>query len=120
MSLEAVLRFLQRAGVQRIVSVGDICDGPGDLDRTVAMLRDAGVEAVAGNHERWLLTGQMRTLPDATEPDMLAPETQDWLASLPRTREFATPAGPLLVCHGLGDDDMGQVTPRGWLCARGE
>lgn len=110
-SLQAVLRFLQRAGVERIVSVGDICDGLGDLDRTVAMLRDSGVEAVAGNHERWLLTGQMRTLPDATELGTLAPETQAWLASLPRTRELTTPAGLILVCHGLGDDDMAQVTP---------
>lgn len=110
-SLEAVLRFLQRSGVDRIVSVGDICDGPGDLARTVVLLREAGVEAVAGNHERWLLAGQMRDLPDATEPDSLMPDTESWLAALPRTRELKTPAGPVLLCHGLGEEDMAQVTP---------
>ncbi|MDC0712043.1 metallophosphoesterase family protein [Stigmatella sp. ncwal1] len=110
-SLKAVLRFFDRAGVDRIVSVGDICDGPGDLTRTVELLRGAGVETVAGNHERWLLQGEMRSLPDATEPDSLPPHVQAWLASLPRTRELHTPAGALLVCHGLGEDDMAQVTP---------
>jgi predicted phosphodiesterase len=110
-SLEAVLRFLQGAGVDRIVSVGDICDGPGDLRRTVELLRGAQVEAVAGNHERWMLTWQMRSLPHATRADTLDADTEAWLSSLPRTRELATPQGPLLLCHGLGEDDMARVLP---------
>jgi predicted phosphodiesterase len=111
LSLEAVLRFLQREVVERIVSVGDICDGPGDLARTIELLRSARVEAVAGNHERWLLSGQVRDLPDATPPGTLEPEIRAWLTALPRTRELDTPQGRLLLCHGLGEDDMAQVRP---------
>lgn len=110
-SLEAVLRYLQGAGVDRIVSVGDLCDGPGDLARTVELLRGAQVVAVAGNHERWMLTWQLRSLPNATRADTLDPDTVSWLSALPRTRELTTPQGALLLCHGLGEDDMAQVLP---------
>src|SRR3954471_21755332 len=55
--LAAVLTHVQEQNVDAILSVGDIVDGPGDVDRTVALLRKHGVYAVRGNHDRWLVEG---------------------------------------------------------------
>lgn len=107
--LEAALALLRAEGADLILAVGDIVDGPGSVDRTCALLQQAGALAVAGNHERWFLAGSMRDLPDAT-PSVRA-DTHAFLASLPRTRRFDTVAGRLLLCHGLGDDDMGSIEP---------
>ena len=41
----------------------------------------------------------------------LAPKTLAYLAALPVTRRLQTIAGPLLLCHGLGEDDMARLRP---------
>lgn len=105
-ALSAALELFRREGAERVLAVGDFADGAGDLDRTVSLLREAQVEAVAGNHERWILSGQLRTLDDAHRLEALAPETVAWLRALPATRTLATPKGTLLLCHGVGTDDM--------------
>jgi predicted phosphodiesterase len=66
---------------------------------------------VAGNHERWLLAGEARDLPDATPLAEVGGEARAYLSSLPKTLEYETAAGRLLLCHGLGEDDMGGVRP---------
>jgi predicted phosphodiesterase len=93
--------------VDAVLCVGDIVDGPGDLERTVALLRDAGVICVAGNHERWFLANTMRGVPDAhvTSSDAV----RSFFADLPRTRRLPTVAGNLLLCHAVGDDDMAEL-----------
>jgi predicted phosphodiesterase len=106
-SLDVALRFLEDAGVDQVMSVGDIVDGPGSVDRCCERLGRAGVLAVKGNHERWFLAGTMRDLPDATRS--LGAEARAFLSALPRTRRFDTAAGPVLLCHGLGEDDMASV-----------
>jgi predicted phosphodiesterase len=108
-SLDVVLRFLEDAGVDQVMSVGDIVDGPGSVDRCCELLMSAGALAVRGNHERWFLAGTMRELPEATQA--VGAEGRAFLASLPRTRRFETVAEPVLLCHGLGDDDMASVAP---------
>src|SRR5690606_36226100 len=66
-TLERALAFFHdELQVDAVLAVGDIVDGPGDADRTVALLREAKTLTVRGNHERWLLTGEQRPLPDAT------------------------------------------------------
>jgi predicted phosphodiesterase len=109
--LQRALRFLETQRVDTVMAVGDIADGPGSVDECCALLRRAGALTVAGNHDRWLLTSQMRDLPDATFSKNLTQETVDFLAALPRTHELLTCGGPLLLCHGLGDDDMASVGP---------
>jgi predicted phosphodiesterase len=89
--------------------VGDIVDGPGDAGRCCQLLADFGVEAVRGNHDRWALKDELRNLPDATAA--LDPVHRAFLEALPVTRDYATSAGPLLLCHGLAADDMNRVTP---------
>ncbi len=109
--LRACLAHFRRREVEAVLAVGDIGDGDGDLDETCALLKSAGVLAVAGNHERWLLAGQMRDLPHATPAAALSASARAYLASLPRTRTFESPRGPVLLCHGLGEDDMSSVKP---------
>jgi len=109
--LRRCLAQFQRAEVETVLAVGDIADGDGDLDETCALLKNAGVVAVAGNHERWLLAGQMRELPHATPKSAFSSAARAYLASLPKTRKFESPRGPVLLCHGLGEDDMSSVKP---------
>lgn len=108
-SLAAVLAFLSKADVDATLAVGDIIDGTGDADRCCAMLADHGVIAVRGNHERWLLTGEQRNIPNATTE--LSASARTYIESLPVTREFETPAGRLMLCHGIGEDDMAHLGP---------
>ena len=92
-----------------ILAVGDVADGPGDLDRACALLDAHGAITVRGNHDRWFLAGQQRSLPDAHRTATDA--TRAYLAALPATRQLATPAGSVLLCHGLGPNDMARLTP---------
>ena len=109
--LRQVLEHFKASGIETVLAVGDIADGPGDLGETCAMLEAAGVLVVAGNHDRWLLAGQMRDLPDATPLASVSPRARDYLSALPKTRSFESPRGPVLLCHGLGEDDMATVKP---------
>lgn len=109
--VEAALRFFARAGVDRILFVGDLVDGAGDASACFAMLDDAGALGVRGNHERWLAAGTMRTLPGAHTLEQLDARAQRLLHELPPTRSFDTPDGRLLLCHGVGEDDMQRLRP---------
>ena len=90
-SLAAVLDA--SAGTDAILCVGDVVDGHGDADRCCALLEDAGAIVVRGNHERWLLRSEMRSLPDATDVAQLSERSLAWLSSLPSTLELTTLSG---------------------------
>ena len=60
--LEKAINFC-REQVDQIVSVGDIVDGSGDVNRCCAILRENDIPAVRGNHERWLLNNEMACSP---------------------------------------------------------
>lgn len=109
--LETALDWLLAVGVERILCTGDIPDGAGSVARCCALLRDRGVVVVRGNHERWLLAGTARTLPDASDAASLPAETREYLQRLPLTVTFDSPLGGVLLCHGLGDRDMAHVAP---------
>jgi predicted phosphodiesterase len=108
-TLGRVLDALDALSVDAVVCVGDIVDGPGDADATLAVLEGRGVQCVAGNHERWLLAGEQRTLENATHEINDASRT--FIESLPRARKYATPNGNALLCHGVGDDDEAWLRP---------
>lgn len=107
--LETSIKTLKGAGAEALIQVGDIVDGRGSLERCVELLKTHEVHTIAGNHERWFLTGEMRTLKDATLDADEA--SRSFLTSLPPTRRFETPKGGLLVCHGVGNDDMVNLRP---------
>lgn len=110
-TLELVVAELRRLGAETLLQVGDIADGPGDLSRTIALLLQHQVLAVRGNHDRWLAANQLRELPHANVLADTAPEVLAYLSALPATREFRSPRGHVLLCHGLGTNDMAGVKP---------
>lgn len=109
--LETALKFLSAAHLDLIFSVGDITDGRDRVNRCCQLLQKYQVATVRGNHERWFLAGEMRDLPDASFDADVDKEARAFLAALPLTQSFETVAGRLLLCHGLGEYDMGGVWP---------
>jgi putative phosphoesterase len=110
-ALEFVIRELRKLGADTLLQVGDVADGPGDLTRTISLLLEHQVLAVRGNHDRWLLGNQLRDLPHAQRLNDTPPGVVDYLTALPVIREFRSPRGHVLLCHGLGSNDMVGVKP---------
>jgi predicted phosphodiesterase len=108
-ALEAALSRLAAERVDRVLCVGDLADGRGDLDRCIALLERHRVATVRGNHDRWLRAGELRDLPRAHSLDALDDATARFFAALPATLRLDTVAGPLLLCHAFGEDDMVSV-----------
>ncbi len=94
-----------------ILCVGDVVDGEGDPNRCFDLLQDHGVICVAGNHERWMLSNDMRSLTHSHRMDELSPRTLTFVRSLPKSIPLMTASGELLLCHGLEDNDMNRLTP---------
>ena len=109
--LETALRHFASLNLDVTVAVGDIVDGEGNVNRVCRMLAESVVFTVMGNHDRWLLEGRIRDLPLATPSGALDASAHHWLENLPKTRSFQTPKGPLLLCHGMGEDDMNRIYP---------
>jgi predicted phosphodiesterase len=108
-TLGQALDGLETMNVETVLCVGDLVDGPGDADATLAMLDARGVQCVAGNHERWFLAGEQRSLDDATLE--ISEVSRAFIESLPRLRRYATPNGDALLCHGVGEDDEAWLLP---------
>ena len=108
-ALQRALDAFEDLRVDLVVSVGDLVDGTGDPDRVITLLQEKGVLTVRGNHDRWFLEGARRDVPDATTA--LTDVHRAWLAELPTTRIVETIAGPLLIGHGVGSDDMQVLRP---------
>jgi predicted phosphodiesterase len=113
-TLAWALSVLSAEHVELALATGDVSDGPyhGEgVNRACELLREAGVAAVLGNHDRWLLDNTMRDFPNATDLDEIDAAARGYLRDLPSTREVETPHGRLLLCHGLGPDDMATLYP---------
>lgn len=110
-SLLTALQFLQNLHLQIIFCVGDIGDGRGDVDTCCQLLQQYNVVTVRGNHDNWFLENQLRDSPEAALPSHIKHESANFVASLPAITEFKTLGGDLLLCHGLGKNDMARLTP---------
>ncbi len=108
-TLSRVLDALETMNVDAVLCVGDLVDGPGNADTTLNILKERGVHCVAGNHERWLLNGERRDVLDATHS--IVEESREYVESLRRTRSYETPAGRVMLCHGVGQDDEAWLQP---------
>ena len=109
--LDLALSFLAKQQPDLLVSVGDIVTGPGNVDRCCELLQSHSVITVAGNHDRWFVNGTMPALPDSTDPTTVSEETKSFLKALPQTYELRSPVGLVLICHGLGTNDMADLKP---------
>jgi len=108
-TLGRVLDALETMNVDAVLCVGDLLDGPGDADETLATLGARDVQCVAGNHERWFLEGERRDLADATT--QISEGSTEFLRKLRRVRLYETPAGTAMLCHGVGKDDEAWLRP---------
>ncbi|MEM1414585.1 MAG: metallophosphoesterase [Myxococcota bacterium] len=111
-ALATGLDALAARGCETILCVGDLVDGPGTDAETEAacrLLRERGVLCIAGNHERWWLANEMRSVPHVT--GAMADDVREWIEALPATRRLPTVAGDALLCHGVGDDDLAILYP---------
>lgn len=109
--LELALATLRDLGVHHVLCVGDIVDGPGNVDRCCELLRENDVLTVRGNHDNWMLNGTLRSLRQATRREDLSAESLDFLESLPPARSVSRCLPHSRLCHGLGPNDMGSVLP---------
>lgn len=109
--LATALAFLQTQALDLLCAVGDLVDGPGDVNRTIELLQEHRVITVRGNHERWLFSGEMRSLPESNARGDLVDPAFEYLSLLPTVRRLETVAGSAMLCHGLGTDDMAGVWP---------
>ncbi len=104
-----MLNTLESMNVEPVLCVGDLVDGYGDVDATLDLLESRRVQCVAGNHERWFLTGEQRTLDNATL--RINDKSRAFIESLPKMRYYETPRGNALLCHGVGDADEAWLLP---------
>jgi putative phosphoesterase len=109
--LEIALHFFQMAQVEKILCVGDIVDGRGNVDCCCNLLDQAEVVTVRGNHDRWFVEGVMRDSEEATQWSDISETSHTFMRSLPNTKVIETITGRLLLCHGLGENDMQRLTP---------
>jgi len=109
--LELALDYFEKQNVEHVLCTGDVADGAGSVVRCCTLLRQYSVQTVRGNHDRWLLTGTMRDLPDATDTNILTADATEYLTALAPTLTFSSPLGEVLLCHGLGMNDMARVEP---------
>jgi len=114
-ALEAVLRDIERRGIQQIFNLGDNLFGPLDPAGTADLLIAHNIPGVSGNGDRELLAPPAQ--PSASllfTRKHVTSAHLEWLSSLPKT---AIVADDLFLCHGTPSDDntylVETVTPAG-------
>jgi predicted phosphodiesterase len=109
--LALAIDHLSKLSADAMVCTGDIVDGIGCPNESVQLLVDANVHTVRGNHDRWLLEDKARHVPYAHAMSDLSEDTTTYLRNLPTFIELDTIAGRLMLCHGIGEDDLRKVWP---------
>jgi len=109
--LELTLKFMHDLQLQTVICVGDVVDGTENVDACCQLLQENNIVTVCGNRDRWFLANEARDLAEATLQDNVTQNTINFIGGFPKTREFQTSMGDLLLCHGLGANDMARLTP---------
>lgn len=105
LALEAVVKDIQRRGVDAVVNLGDSLSGPLLPLETAQFLMSQDWVHLAGNHERQLLTlgpGQ-RGASDEYARSQLTEREFTWLASLKPSLQYTS---EVLLCHGTPGSDV--------------
>jgi putative phosphoesterase len=104
-ALLAVLKDIDRRGIDRVVNLGDSLYGPLDPLGTAQILMEHKMPTVRGNEDRILIAawpGEARSPALVYVRDRLAAEHIEWLEAL----ETSTTAyGDFFLCHGTPDRD---------------
>lgn len=113
--LARTLEQMTPGKVDHVLCTGDLVDGLGNVDRVCALLQARGALVVRGNHDRWIRADEARTLPNAHRMTDLSVDTIGFLKDLPKTKSFDLPpalgGGKVMLCHGVGENDMCQLKP---------
>jgi putative phosphoesterase len=123
-ALEAVIAELERAGVDRIVCLGDVAIGPQPRE-TIARVRELGCPVIMGNWDAYFLGA--RPEPDdevaamlgsiaAWGAALLSPDERAWMAAFPPRVEVELDGTNVLCFHGSPrsyDDWILATTPDG-------
>lgn len=110
--LARTLDELAAAKVDTILCTGDLVDGRGSVDRVVTLLRERNVVVIRGNHDRWIRSDELRTLRHAHRMTDLHADTIAFLKGLEPTHAISLASGgKLLLCHGVGANDMCKLGP---------
>jgi putative phosphoesterase len=100
-----------RNNADAIVCVGDIVDGTGDCSKCIDLLIENEILAVRGNHDAWLLANEMRSLNGAIRKEELSEKHIIYLSDLKAEVELSFARIKLLLCHGIGTNDMACIKP---------
>ena len=95
----------------RCYAPGDIVDGLGNPNKAIDLLQRHNVKVVRGNHDRWLLQNKARHVHNAHNPIDLSAQSITYLEALPDQITIETVAGTVLLCHGVGKNDLRKVWP---------
>lgn len=109
--LATAIDTLLAQGADTLLCTGDLCDGPGDLERCIELIQQHNILCVRGNHDRWMLDNRVRHIDDAHHREDLSPNAKSYLTTLPTQVSVATPIGQLLLCHGILDNDLEKAWP---------
>lgn len=109
--LQTAITHLYKLGAEVLICTGDLADGSGDLDRCVDLMIEHRVVTVRGNHDRWLLQDKARHVPNAHLRHQTRDATLEFLHELPVQTTLDTLLGPLLLCHGMADNDLQKIWP---------
>jgi predicted phosphodiesterase len=108
--LYKAINNLKKEKIDIILCTGDIVDGNGDVNRCCELLKNNEILTVIGNHDRWLLNNEMRTLSDATLHEELSDHSIIYLSNLPSIYIFKMGEYKCILCHGVGSNDMSKIS----------
>ncbi len=109
--LASAIDFLRDEAVDDIVCTGDIVDGLGCPNHCITLLQQEQIKTVRGNHDRWVLQDKARHVANAHLKADLTEQSLNYLENLPTQTTVNTVSGSLMLCHGIGDDDLRKVWP---------
>jgi putative phosphoesterase len=104
-ALAAVLKDMERLGVDEAVNLGDHLSGPLDAVGSADLLMDRDFVTIRGNHDRWLTETDPSKMgaSDKVAFEQLHRTHLDWLKAQPATR---TTFDEVFLCHGTPTNDQ--------------
>jgi putative phosphoesterase len=125
-ALKAVLRELNREGVDRIINSGDNVGYSAFPNECIGLFKMEGIEGVAGNYDEAVAfsrptcgcgykdTGvaHIGHLSLAWTQENTSDKTKEYLARLPKHLEFESPIGKIFALHGGLEDLTQKITEK--------
>ncbi len=108
-ALDSVLKVLNN---QKIYCLGDVVGYGANPNEVIERLKSHGVEAILGNHDYAVVTGETGYFNSAAAIAIrwtinnLTTENLEYLRRLPREQTFTTGAGNIYLAHGSPSDNL--------------